>query len=88
MQHWRIYRKWNERLFHEMTVAFQAGRAEKDPAEGWYEGEIWFFDNVSVPLVFVVDIFPCFSLLISPKFIVHHSVGKEAEGMWSFRGIQ
>lgn len=48
MQHWRIYCKWNERLFQEMTAAYKAGRSAKDPAQGWYEGEIWFFDNVSV----------------------------------------
>jgi hypothetical protein len=45
MQHWHIYTKWNERLFHEMYSAFECGRAEKDPSEGWYKGEMWFFDN-------------------------------------------
>ena len=35
MQHWHIYRKWNERLFEEMNTAFLQGRAEKDPAEFW-----------------------------------------------------
>lgn len=44
MQHWHIYVKWNERLFHEMYRAFKAGRIEKDPSEGWHEGEIGFFD--------------------------------------------
>jgi len=50
MQHWRIYCKWNERLFNEMYVAWKDGRAPKDPAKGWYEGEIWFFDNYIIPL--------------------------------------
>ena len=45
MQHWQVYVKWNERLFQEMYRAFESGRSEKDPSEGWYEGEIWFFDN-------------------------------------------
>ena len=36
MQHWHVYRKWNERLFHEMYNAFRQGRAEKDPSEFWY----------------------------------------------------
>ena len=44
MQHWHVYRKWNERLFMEMYQAYMDGRAEKDPAEYWYEGEIGFFD--------------------------------------------
>jgi hypothetical protein len=32
MQHWwHIYRKWNERLFKEMFIAFRAGRMDMDP---------------------------------------------------------
>ena len=50
MQHWHIYQKWNERLFAEMNAAYKAGRQEKNPAEGWYKGEIWFFDNYVIPL--------------------------------------
>ena len=42
MQHWHVYRKWNERLFHEMYNAYRAGRAEKDPAEFWYKVS-WMF---------------------------------------------
>jgi hypothetical protein len=37
VQHWHIYRKWNTRLFEEMTKAYNEGRAEKDPAEFWYK---------------------------------------------------
>jgi 3'5'-cyclic nucleotide phosphodiesterase len=44
MQHWHVYRKWNERLFTEMYQAFLDGRADKDPSTFWYEGEIGFFD--------------------------------------------
>jgi hypothetical protein len=50
MQHWHIYHKWNERLFSEMTVAYQNGRMDKDPAEGWYQGELGFLDNYIIPL--------------------------------------
>jgi len=50
MQHWHVYRKWNERLFEEMYCAFKAGRASKDPAEFWYKGEIGFFDFYIIPL--------------------------------------
>ena len=50
MQHWHVYTKWNERFFREMYAAFLAGRTEKDPAEGWYEGEIKFFDGWVIPL--------------------------------------
>ncbi len=50
MQHWHIYRKWNERLFDEMYEAYLNGRAEKDPSEFWYQGEIGFFDFYIIPL--------------------------------------
>lgn len=50
MQHWHIYRQWNERLFSEMFLAFQQGRMGKSPAEFWYKGELGFFDNYIIPL--------------------------------------
>ena len=50
MQHWHVYLKWNERLFHEMYKAYQAGRSEKNPADFWYDGEIGFFDFYIIPL--------------------------------------
>jgi class 3 adenylate cyclase len=50
MQGWEIYRQWNENLFLEMHQAFLEGRADKDPFEGWYGGELWFFDNWVIPL--------------------------------------
>ena len=49
-QHWSIYRKWNERLFREMHAAFLAGRAESNPADTWYQGELGFFDFYIIPL--------------------------------------
>ena len=49
MQHWHIYRKWNRRLFQELTLAFRQGRMGKDPKEFWYKGEIGFFDNYGKP---------------------------------------
>eukprot|EP00339_Tiarina_fusa_P000166 CAMPEP_0117052962 /NCGR_PEP_ID=MMETSP0472-20121206/36617_1 /TAXON_ID=693140 ORGANISM="Tiarina fusus, Strain LIS" /NCGR_SAMPLE_ID=MMETSP0472 /ASSEMBLY_ACC=CAM_ASM_000603 /LENGTH=121 /DNA_ID=CAMNT_0004767805 /DNA_START=9 /DNA_END=374 /DNA_ORIENTATION=+ len=50
MQHWHIYQRWNQRLFNEMYGAFKEGRADKDPSEGWYQGELWFFDQYVIPL--------------------------------------
>ena len=44
MQHWRVYRKWNEKLFEEMYKAYKEGRSDTDPSENWYKGEIGFFD--------------------------------------------
>jgi len=50
MQHWHVYKKWNERLFKEMYEAYKRGRWDKDPSENWYQGEIGFFDNYIIPL--------------------------------------
>ena len=50
MQHWHIYRKWNERLFLELYKAYKEGRSTADPSATWYEGEIGFFDFYIIPL--------------------------------------
>ena len=34
-----------------MRLAYEQGRAAKDPAEFWYQGEIGFFDYYIIPLV-------------------------------------
>lgn len=50
MQHWHIYRRWNEKFFRECYAAFKDGRAERNPADTWYEGEKGFFDFYIIPL--------------------------------------
>jgi len=50
MQHWHIYRRWNERLFEENYVAYAECRAEKNPADNWYQGELGFYDFYIIPL--------------------------------------
>jgi class 3 adenylate cyclase len=50
MQHWHIYRKWNERLFEELYSAYIQGRSATDPSDNWYKGEIGFFDFYIIPL--------------------------------------
>jgi hypothetical protein len=50
MQHWHIYRRWNERLFHEMHESFTKGGVIVDPAANWYIGELGFFDYYLIPL--------------------------------------
>jgi 3'5'-cyclic nucleotide phosphodiesterase len=59
MQHWHVYRKWNERLFEEVYQAYREGRMDKDPSEGWYKGELGFFDH------YVVS--PWFSVLLRSR---------------------
>mmetsp|Transcript_24295 Transcript_24295/g.59496 ORF Transcript_24295/g.59496 Transcript_24295/m.59496 type:complete len:1200 (-) Transcript_24295:66-3665(-) len=56
MQHWHVYQRWNEMLFHEMCNAHSEGRGlANDPADGWYAGELWFFDNYVIPLAKKLD---------------------------------
>ena len=50
VQHWDVFRKWNERLFMENYRAYQLGHADKDPSLTWYKGEIGFFDFYIIPL--------------------------------------
>lgn len=50
MQHFQVFLKWNERLFYEVYGAFDSGRADSDPSEKWYEGEIGFYDFYIIPL--------------------------------------
>ena len=50
MQHWHLYKKWNQRLFMEMQKAYNEGRSDEDPATFWYQGEIGFFDFYIIPL--------------------------------------
>ena len=46
-----VYLKWNERLFQEVYKAYEEGRgSDTDPSEGWYKGELGFFDFYIVPL--------------------------------------
>jgi len=55
MQHWNVYKKWNEMLFQEMYLAYKMDRSANDPSLGWYKGELWFFDNYVIPLAKKLD---------------------------------
>ncbi|KAL3937629.1 MAG: hypothetical protein SGBAC_007303 [Bacillariaceae sp.] len=55
MQHWHIYKSWNKKFFMECYGAYRTGRAETDPSEGWYKGEIGFFDFYIIPLARKLD---------------------------------
>eukprot|EP00980_Cylindrotheca_fusiformis_P005912 scaffold1246_cov134-Cylindrotheca_fusiformis.AAC.4 len=55
MQHWNIYKTWNEKFFMECYAAYKAGRADSDPSKNWYKGEIGFFDFYVIPLAKKLD---------------------------------
>jgi 3'5'-cyclic nucleotide phosphodiesterase len=50
MQHWYVFRQWNERLFRERYQAYQDGFCPDDPSTTWYQSELRFFDSYVVPL--------------------------------------
>jgi hypothetical protein len=50
MQHWKVYQKWNRRLFDELFTAYKADRMDRDPSDFWYESELKFFDSYIIPL--------------------------------------
>jgi hypothetical protein len=82
MQHWQIYSKWNERLFSEMYVAYKAGRSEKDPSEGWYGGELWFFDNYVIPLARKLE--ECGVFGVASEESLNYALENRAE--WAVKG--
>lgn len=52
---WNIYIKWNEVFFRECYQGYLEGRADKDPSEGWFEGEKGFYDFYVIPLAKKLD---------------------------------
>ena len=50
MQHWQVYRRWNENFFLECYQAFLDGHMKQNPASNWFEGELKFFDFCVIPM--------------------------------------
>jgi len=82
MQHWHVYTKWNERLFEEMYHAYENGRSVKDPSEGWYNGELWFFDNYVIPLAKKLD--ECNVFGVSSDEGLQYAMANRSE--WAVKG--
>ena len=73
IQHRHIYRKWNERLFTEMYKAYVEGRAEVDPSEFWYKGEIGFFDFYIIPLAKKLKDWGCLVCRVTSTWITRNT---------------
>jgi hypothetical protein len=82
MQHWHVYIKWNERLFHELYAAYKAGKAENDPSEGWYQGELGFFDFYIIPLAKKLQ--ECNVFGVSSEEYLNYAQDNRAE--WEVKG--
>ncbi len=82
MQHWHIYRKWNERLFHENWKAYTAGRAETNPVDTWYKSEMGFFDFYIIPLAKMLN--ECGVFGVSSDEYLEYALENRRE--WELRG--
>jgi class 3 adenylate cyclase len=82
MQHWHMYRRWNERLFEESYKAYVEGRAEKNPADNWYQGELGFYDFYIIPLAKKIK--QCAVFGVSSDEYLSYAVANREE--WEERG--
>lgn len=76
MQHWHIYRKWNQNLFFELYHAYKQGRLENDPSTNWYKGELGFFDFYVIPLAKKLDTCGVFGVT-SDEFMIYASANRK-----------
>jgi 3'5'-cyclic nucleotide phosphodiesterase len=82
MQHWHIYRKWNERYFMECYDAYLNGRMTTDPSITWYEGELGFYDFYIIPLAKKLK--ECGVFGVSSYEYLQYAMNNRAE--WASRG--
>lgn len=82
MQHWFVFRKWNERLFHEMFKAYKEGRSASNPSDFWYKGEIGFFDFYVIPLA--KKLAACGVFGVSSEEYLNYAMKNRKE--WEHRG--
>lgn len=84
MQHWHVYRKWNERLFEELYVAYRTGRSTVNPATFWAKGEIGFFDYYIIPLTKKLK--ECGVFGVSSDEFLNYAENNRQE--WEMKGTQ
>ncbi|CAB9502617.1 Receptor-type guanylate cyclase gcy [Seminavis robusta] len=85
MQHWHVYRRWNQNLFEELYVAYLNGRMEKDPATFWHKGEIGFFDFYIIPLTKKLK--ECGVFGVSSGEFLNYAIANRAEWVLKGEGI-
>ncbi|CAB9496705.1 Receptor-type guanylate cyclase gcy [Seminavis robusta] len=82
MQHWHVYRQWNQKLFEELYVAYLHGRLEKSPETFWYRGEFGFFDFYIIPLTRKLK--ECGVFGVSSDECLNYALNNRAE--WEAKG--
>ncbi|KAL3938644.1 MAG: hypothetical protein SGBAC_006480 [Bacillariaceae sp.] len=84
MQHWHIYKSWNEKFFYECYKAYKSGRADVDPSINWYKGEIGFFEFYVIPLAKKLD--SCGVFGVSSHEYLNYAIANRDE--WKREGEQ
>jgi hypothetical protein len=84
MQHFHIYKRWNQKLFIEMYNAYQTGRTEVNPIDGWYQGELGFFDFYIIPLAKKLQ--ECNAFGVSSHEYLSYALQNRSE--WESKGKQ
>jgi 3'5'-cyclic nucleotide phosphodiesterase len=84
MQHFHIYKRWNQKLFNEMYNAYKAGRTEVNPIDGWYQGELGFFDFYIIPLAKKLE--ECNAFGVSSHEYLSYALQNRSE--WESKGRQ
>ena len=82
MQHWHIYRKWNELFYFECYNAYATGRSIFDPTDTWYQGELDFFDYYIIPLANKLK--ECGVFGVSSTEYLQYALSNRSE--WQVRG--
>lgn len=84
MQHFHIYKRWNQKLFREMYEAYKAGRTDTNPLDGWYKGELGFFDFYIIPLAKKLE--DCNAFGVSSREYLSYALQNRSE--WELKGQQ
>ena len=84
LQHWHVYRKWNELFYFEWYDAFDSGRSTTDPTDPWYQGELDFFDYYITPLAKKLK--DCDVFGVSGAEYLQYAINNRLE--WQLRGHQ
>ena len=82
MQHWHIYRKWNELFYFECYDAYMNGRSNVDPTDTWYQGELGFYDYYIIPLAKKLK--ECGAFGVSGSEYLQYAMSNRSE--WQSRG--
>ena len=84
MQHWRIFIKWNKRLYNERFDAYEDGRADCDPTKEWYCSQLRFFDNYVIPLA--TRLRDCGVFGVTGDEYLNYAVSNRSE--WERKGME